>query len=108
MGEHECGGDAAVSCEGIDVATLSPIDFETILDSVAKTGRLLIVHEAPRTAGLGAEIAATVAEEALYDLQAPIRRVTGYDTIMPLYRLEHDYIPGVARIVDGIRATLAD
>jgi pyruvate dehydrogenase E1 component beta subunit len=97
-----------VSCEVIDVATLSPIDFETILDSVAKTGRLLIVHEAPRTAGLGAEIAATVAEEALYDLQAPIRRVTGYDTIMPLYRLEHDYIPGVARIVDGIRATLAD
>jgi pyruvate dehydrogenase E1 component beta subunit len=97
-----------VSCEVIDVATLSPIDFETILDSVAKTGRLLIVHEAPRTAGLGAEIAATVAEEALYDLQAPIRRVTGYDTIMPLYRLEHDYIPGVARILDGIRATLAD
>jgi 2-oxoisovalerate dehydrogenase E1 component beta subunit len=97
-----------VSCEVIDVATLAPIDFDTILDSVVKTGRLLIVHEAARTAGLGAEIAATVAEQALYDLHAPIRRVTGYDTIMPLYRLEHDYIPGVARIVDGIRATLAD
>jgi pyruvate dehydrogenase E1 component beta subunit len=97
-----------VSCEVIDVATLAPIDFETILDSVVKTGRLLIVHEAPRTGGLGGEIAAVVAEQALYDLQAPIRRVTGYDTIMPLYRLEHDYIPGIARIVDGIRATLAD
>jgi pyruvate dehydrogenase E1 component beta subunit len=97
-----------ISCEVIDVATLAPIDFETILDSVVKTGRLLIVHEAPRTGGLGGEIAATVAEQALYDLQAPIRRVTGYDTIMPLYRLEHDYIPGMARIVDGIRATLAD
>jgi pyruvate dehydrogenase E1 component beta subunit len=97
-----------ISCEVIDVATLAPIDFETIVDSVVKTGRLLIVHEAPRTGGLGGEIAATVAEQALYDLQAPIRRITGYDTIMPLYRLEHDYIPGVARIVDGIRATLAD
>jgi 2-oxoisovalerate dehydrogenase E1 component beta subunit len=97
-----------ISCEVIDVATLAPIDFETILDSVVKTGRLLIVHEAPRTGGLGGEIAATVAERALYDLQAPIRRVTGYDTVMPLYRLEHDYIPGIARILDGIRATLAD
>jgi pyruvate dehydrogenase E1 component beta subunit len=97
-----------VSCEVIDVSTLAPIDFDTILDSVVKTGRLLIVHEAARTAGLGGEIAAIVAEEALYDLEGPIRRVTGYDTIMPLYRLEHDYIPGVPRIVDGIRATLAD
>jgi 2-oxoisovalerate dehydrogenase E1 component beta subunit len=97
-----------VSCEVIDAATLAPLDFDTIVDSVIKTGRLLIVHEAARTAGLGAEIAATVTEQALYDLQAPIRRVTGYDTIMPLYRLEHDFIPSVARIVDGIRATLAD
>jgi pyruvate dehydrogenase E1 component beta subunit len=97
-----------ISCEIIDVGTLAPIDFDTILDSVVKTGRLLIVHEAARTAGLGAEIAAIVAEQALYDLEGPIRRVTGYDTIMPLYRLEHDYIPGVPRIVDGIRATLAD
>jgi 2-oxoisovalerate dehydrogenase E1 component beta subunit len=97
-----------VSCEVIDVATLAPLDFETILDSVVKTGRLLIVHEAARSGGVGAEIAATVTEQALYDLQGPIRRVTGYDTIMPLYRLEHDYIPSVTRIVDGIRATLAD
>jgi 2-oxoisovalerate dehydrogenase E1 component beta subunit len=97
-----------ISCEVIDVGTLAPLDFDTILDSVVKTGRLLIVHEAPRTGGVGAEIAATVTEHALYDLQAPIRRVTGYDTIMPLYRLEHDFIPSVARIADGIRATLSD
>jgi pyruvate dehydrogenase E1 component beta subunit len=103
----QLAGDG-ISCEVIDVASLAPIDFDTILDSVVKTGRLLIVHEAARTCGLGAEIAATVTEQALYDLLAPIRRVTGYDTIMPLYRLEYDYIPSLARIVDGIRATLAE
>jgi pyruvate dehydrogenase E1 component beta subunit len=97
-----------VSVEVIDVATLSPIDFDTILDSVAKTGRLVVVHEAARNCGVGAEIAATVAEHALYDLTAPIRRVTGYDTIMPLYRLEYDYIPSAARIVDAVNATLTE
>jgi pyruvate dehydrogenase E1 component beta subunit len=97
-----------VSCEVIDLATLSPIDHDTILESVAKTGRLVIVHEAPRNCGIGAEIAATVAEKGLYDLQAPIQRVTGYDTIMPLFRLEYDYIPSVARITDAVRETLAD
>ena len=97
-----------VSCEVIDLATLSPIDHDTILESVAKTGRLVIVHEAPRNCGIGAEIAATVAEKGLYDLQAPILRVTGYDTIMPLFRLEYDYIPSVARITDAVRETLAD
>ncbi len=97
-----------VSCEVIDLATLSPVDHDTILESVAKTGRLVIVHEAARNCGIGAEIAATVAEQGLYDLQAPIRRVTGYDTIMPLFRLEYDYIPSVARIVDAVRETLAD
>ena len=96
-----------ISCEVLDLASLSPIDHETILESVARTGRLVIVHEAARNLGLGAEIAATVAERALYELQAPIRRVTGYDTVMPYFKLEHDYIPSVARIIDGIRATLA-
>ncbi len=75
---------------------------------MAKTGRLVIVHEAPRNCGIGAEIAATVAEQGLYDLQAPIKRVTGYDTQMPLFRLEYDYIPSVARITDAVRDTLAD
>lgn len=97
-----------ISVEVLDLATLSPIDAGTILDSVAKTGRLVIVHEAARNVGVGAEIAALVAEHALYDLQSPIRRVTGYDTVMPLFRLEHDYIPGVQRIVDAVQATMAD
>ena len=95
-----------VSCEILDLATLSPIDHDSILESVAKTGRLVIVHEAPRNCGIGAEIAATVAEHGLYDLHAPIKRVTGYDTITPLSRLEYEYIPSAARIVDGVRATL--
>lgn len=95
-----------VSAEVIDLATVSPIDGDTILESVAKTGRLVIVHEAARNCGVGAEIAAIVAEEGLYDLVSPIRRVTGYDTIMPLYRLENDYIPSVQRIVDAVKVTM--
>jgi pyruvate dehydrogenase E1 component beta subunit len=97
-----------ISAEVIDLATLSPIDHDTILESVAKTGRLVIVHEAARNVGIGAEIAATVAERGLYDLQAPIQRVTGYDTVMPLFRQEYDYIPSVARIVDAVRETFTE
>jgi pyruvate dehydrogenase E1 component beta subunit len=95
-----------ISVEVIDLATISPIDSETILASVAKTGRLVIVHEAARNCAVGAEVAAIVAEEALYDLVAPIKRVTGYDTVMPLYRLENDFLPSIARIVDAVQATL--
>ncbi|MEA3134660.1 MAG: 2-oxoisovalerate dehydrogenase component beta subunit, partial [Gammaproteobacteria bacterium] len=69
---------------------------------------LVIVHEAARNVGVGAEIAALVAEHGLYDLKAPIRRVAGFDTIMPLFRLEHDYIPSVQRILDAVQLTLAD
>ncbi len=97
-----------ISVEVIDLATISPIDSETILASVAKTGRLVIVHEAARNCGVGAEIAAIVAEKGLYDLMAPIQRVTGFDTIMPLYRLENDYIPGVPRICDAVRTVIRD
>ena len=97
-----------VSAEVIDLATISPIDYDTILESIGKTGRLVIVHEAPRNCGVGAEIAAHIAEHGLYDLQAPIKRVTGYDTIMPLSRLEYDYIPSVARILDAVRDTFTD
>lgn len=97
-----------ISVEVIDLATISPIDSEAILDSVARTGRLVIVHEAARNCGVGAEIAAIVAEQGLYDLQAPIQRVTGYDTVMPYFRLEHDYIPSVARIIDAVHATFVD
>ncbi len=92
-----------ISAEVIDLATISPIDSETILASVAKTGRLVIAHEAARNCGVGAEIAAIVAEHGLYDLMAPIQRVTGFDTVMPLYRLENEYIPSIARIVDAAK-----
>ncbi len=97
-----------VSCEIIDLATISPIDHETILESVEKTGRLVIIHEAARNCGVGAEIAATVAEKGMYDLKGPIRRVTGYDTIMPYFRREMDYMPSVKKITDTIRDTLDD
>jgi len=97
-----------ISCEVIDVATVSPIDMDTILESVEKTGRLVIVHEAARSCGVGAEIAAAVAEKGLYDLEAPIQRVTGFDTVMPLFRQEYDYLPSVQRIVDAVRKTLED
>ncbi len=99
---------SGVSCEIIDLATISPIDYETILESVEKTGRLVIIHEAARTCGVGAEIAAIAAEKSIYDLKGPIRRVTGYDTVMPYFRREMDYMPSVKKITDAIRETLAD
>jgi pyruvate dehydrogenase E1 component beta subunit len=96
-----------IGAEVIDVATLKPLDFDTIHESVRKTGRCVIVHEAPRTAGFGAEIAARLAEHAMYDLVAPVERVTGYDTHIPLYRLEMKYLPSVERIVAATKRTLA-
>jgi pyruvate dehydrogenase E1 component beta subunit len=95
-----------IGAEVIDLATLSPIDSETILESVAKTGRLVIAHEAARNAGVGAEVAALVCEHGLYDLEAPIQRVAGYDTVMPLFKLEFDYLPSARRIVDAVLLTL--
>jgi len=96
-----------ISAEVIDVATLTPLDFDTIAESVAKTGRCVIVHEAPRTAGFGAEIAARLAEECMYDLLAPVERVTGPDTHMPLFRLEMKYMPSAERVVAAAKRTLA-
>ncbi len=95
-----------ISCEVIDLTTISPIDYETILESVEKTGRLVIVHEAARTCGVGAEIAAIVAEKGIYDLRGPIVRVTGYDVVMPLFRREMDYMPSVSKITDAIKEAL--
>lgn len=95
-----------VEVEIIDVATLKPCDFDTILRSVEKTGRCVIVQEAPRSNGFGAEIAAEIGERALYSLQAPICRVAAYDVVVPLYRLERDYIPSVERIIGAIRGVM--
>lgn len=96
-----------ISAEVIDVACLKPLDFDTILESVKKTGRCVIIHEAAKTAGFGAEIAARLAEEALYDLHAPVERVTGYDTHIPLFRLEMKYLPSVEKILAAVKRTLS-
>src|SRR5262249_52102287 len=95
--------DEGISAEVIDLATLKPYDTETILASVAKTGRCVIVHEAARTGGLGAEVAALLAERGLTSLLAPVARVTGYDTVIPLPRLEQSYMPSIDRIVGAAR-----
>jgi len=96
-----------ISVEVIDLATLKPLDMETILHSVEKTGRCVIVHEAARTNGVGAEIAAQLAEKGLLYLQAPVKRITGYDTPMPYFKYEHYYMIHVDEIVRGIEETLA-
>jgi 2-oxoisovalerate dehydrogenase E1 component beta subunit len=93
--------------EVIDVATLKPLDMETILTSVERTGRCVIVQEAPLSGGLGAEIAANLADRGVTGLLAPVRRVAGYDTVMPLYRLEDHYMPTEERILREVRRVLA-
>jgi len=90
------------SIEIIDVRTLSPLDTKTIIESVKKTGRAVIVHEAPRSCGFGAEIAAVISDKDLLHLKAPVTRVTGFDTVMPLPKLEEYYIPSAERIEAGI------
>jgi pyruvate dehydrogenase E1 component beta subunit len=95
-----------IDAEVIDVATIAPLDTRTILDSVQRTGRCVIVHEAARSFGAGAEIAAVLAGEGITFLLAPVLRVTGFDTVMPLYRQERHYMPGVNRIVDAVRKTM--
>lgn len=95
-----------IQAEVIDVATIKPLDVNTLVESVNKTGRCVVVHEAPRTAGFGAEIAASVTEQALTSLLAPVQRVAGYDVIVPLARLEHQYLPSVTRIVDAAHAAM--
>jgi pyruvate dehydrogenase E1 component beta subunit len=98
--------ERGVSAEVIDVATISPLDMDTILESVAKTGRCVIVHEAARNCGVGAEIAAGLADAGLYHLHAPVKRVTGYDSIMPLYKMEMKYMPSVQRILNAVNEVL--
>jgi len=96
-----------VKAEVIDLRTLSPLDEETFLNSVRKTGRAVIVQEAPRTCGLGAEISARIQETSLLSLEAPVERITGFDTIVPLLKLENHYLPTPERIVRGIRKVMA-
>jgi len=95
-----------IDAEVIDVASISPLDMDTILDSVSRTGRCVIVHEAARSCGVGAEIAAQLASEGITSLLAPVKRVTGFDTVMPLYRHEQQYMPGVSRIINAVKESL--
>ncbi|CAB3392360.1 pyruvate dehydrogenase (E1 beta subunit) [Kyrpidia spormannii] len=91
----------------VDLRTLFPLDVATIVESVEHTGRAIIVHEAPRTAGVGAEVATLIQERAFYSLEAPVVRVAGFDVPFPLFSLEDFYLPGVARILSGIRRAVA-
>jgi 2-oxoisovalerate dehydrogenase E1 component beta subunit len=108
--ETQAAADAlaqeGIMAEIIDVATLKPLDMDTILESVSRTGRCVIIHEAARTGGFGAEIAANLAEHGLYSLLAPVQRVTGYDVVVPLAKLEPHYLPDVQRIVSAARKTM--
>jgi pyruvate dehydrogenase E1 component beta subunit len=98
--------EEGIDAEVVDLRTLSPLDEDAIVDSFKKTGRGVVVHEAPKTGGLAGEITATIQEEALLYQEAPIERVTGFDTPYPLYALEDYYLPEAARIADGIRDTV--
>ena len=106
LGAADALAEEGYAAEVIDVATLKPYDLEAILASVARTGRCVVVSEAPRTSGFASEIAAAVSEHGLLSLMAPVQRVTGYDTVVPLARLEKHYIPSVERIVAGARRAI--
>lgn len=93
-------------CEVIDLRSISPLDEETIINSVKKTGRAMVIHEAHKTAGLGGEIAAIINENALIYLKAPVKRVTGFDIPVPSFTLEDQYLPNALRIEQGIKETI--
>ena len=95
------------SCEVLDLRTLKPLDEDALLASVAKTGRAVVVQEAPRVCGFAAEVAAVLAEKAIFDLHGPVIRVTGYDVPYPYWQIEDAYMPSVERVVDAARRVLA-
>lgn len=99
--------ERGVAATAVDLRSLTPLDVDAVVDAVRHTGRAVVVHEAPRTAGFGAELVAQIQEHALYDLLAPVERVTGWDTVVPLRRAEHHYVPSVARIVEAVDRTMA-
>ena len=100
------GLDGEASVEVLDLRTLKPLDEDALLESAAKTGRVVIVQEAPRTAGFGAELAAILAEKAILDLRGPVIRVTGYDVPYPYWQIEDAYMPSVERVTDAVRKLL--
>ena len=99
-------GHTGTQADVIDLRTLVPLDIEAVLESVARTGRAVIVQEGHRTCGFAAELAASIQENALYSLEAPVARVTGWDTVVPLRRAEHHYVPSIGRIVAAVESTM--
>jgi pyruvate/2-oxoglutarate/acetoin dehydrogenase E1 component len=93
--------------EILDIRSLKPLDEDALLAAAAKTGRVVIVQEAPRVAGYAAELAAILAEKAMLDLQAPVVRVTGYDVPYPYWQIEDAYMPSAERVADAARKLLA-
>jgi pyruvate/2-oxoglutarate/acetoin dehydrogenase E1 component len=106
LGAADALADEA-SCEVLDLRSLKPLDEDGLLASVAKTGRVVVVQEAPRVCGFAAEVSAVLAEKAIFDLQGPVIRVTGYDVPYPYWQIEDAYMPSVARVVDAARRVLA-
>jgi pyruvate dehydrogenase E1 component beta subunit len=98
--------EGEASCEVLDLRTLKPLDEEALLTSVAKTGRAVVVQEAPRVCGYAAEVAAVLAEKAIFDLRGPVLRVTGYDVPYPYWQIEDAYMPSVERVVDAVHRLL--
>src|SRR5206468_7637083 len=96
------GLEGKASVELLDIRTLRPLDEEALLAAAGKTGRVVIIQEAPRTAGYGAELAAILAEKAMLDLRGPVLRVTGYDVPYPYWQIEDAYMPSVERVVDAV------
>lgn len=94
------------SMEVVDLRSLNPLDFDTVADSVRRTGRAVVMHEGPRTLGFGAELAARISEELFYDLEAPVLRATGFDTPYPPARLEKLWLPGVDRLLDCVERAM--
>ena len=102
----EIAADQGCRVEVVDLRTLNPLDFDTIAESVRRTGRCVVMHEGPRTLGFGAELAARLSEELFYDLEAPVLRATGFDTPYPPARLEKLWLPGVDRLLDCIERAM--
>ena len=100
---EQLAGEGVADAEVVDVRSMAPLDYETIIASVSKTGRAVVVHEAPRTGGMGAEISAQIMERAVLHLKAPVLRVTGFDTVPPLAKLEDHYQPDIERVLQAVR-----
>ena len=98
--------EGGVEAEIVDVRTLSPFDYETVIESVKKTGRAVVVHEAPRSGGFAAEISAQIMERGLLHLKAPVGRVTGFDTVPPLAKLEDHYQPDAAKVIEAVESVM--